>query len=215
MKRPNDPRIYIALAVVGILGGGGLLYMQYSANTELQDKVHVLEGQVRAQKDLPAQLEVSKRKLDVTRSQLAHLERNVPDFAYVPTMLKELEALGKQSGLLVIGVRPIPKSDQAKADDAKGEAKPYDEMEISVTCRGGYAGIQRFVRALNNFPKVVGTRAISIEPKKDPLRPKDEKPPLEVTARLRAYLFRDPNGRDPNTFSSNKTVMTEAFDRAG
>jgi type IV pilus assembly protein PilO len=211
-RKPSDPRIFLAMGALAVVGGLSLLYFQFNGLMEEQAKVRRLTGEVQAQRDLPAQLEVSKRELDVTRAQLAHLERNVPEFAYVPTMLRELEALGKRSGLQVVGVRPLEKSDAAKAEEAKGVRKPYEEMEIEVTCRGEYASIVKFVQALNGFPKVVGARAISVEPKKDPTRPKEEKPPLEVNARLRAYLFRD---GESATKEVPKTAMNEGVRSAG
>lgn len=215
MNKPNDPRLYVALAVLGFLGGGTFLYFQYTGLTDLDQEVRVLDNKVRSQRDLPAQLELSQRDLDTTRSKLAHLERNVPEFAYVPTMLRELETLGKSSGLKVIGVRPVEKSDNQKIEEAKGVDKPYQEIEITVTSRGSYPAILRFVSALNAFPKIVGTRAVSIEPKRDPLMPKDQKPPLELTTRLRAYVFEDGQVPEAQSSASKATAAKEGTYRAG
>jgi Tfp pilus assembly protein PilO len=195
---------------LGVLGGLGLLFMQYSGLTEMQAKVDTLAGQVKAQRDVPAQLETSQRDLERVRSELAHLERNVPDFAYVPTMLKELESAGTASGLKVVGIRPIDKSDVAKADAAKGVRKPYDEIDIEVRCRGSYGAILKFVNALNGFPKIVAARAISVEPKPDPLNPKAA-PELEITARMRAFLFNEPKP----TRGANKTAMAPGTEAGG
>ena len=191
MKGRPDPRLFMLLGGVGVVMGAGLLYVQYSGLTEQQAKVDKLTGEVRAQRDVPAQLEVSQRELDKVKSELAHLERNVPDFAYVPTLLRELETIGTASGLKVLGIRPLAKSEAAKADDAKGLRKPYEEIDVDVTCRGSYGGILKFVNALNAFPKIVAVRAVSVEPKPDPLQPKLA-PQLEINARMRAYLFREP-----------------------
>jgi Tfp pilus assembly protein PilO len=197
------------LGGAGVLLGTGLLYVQYSGLTEQQAKVDKLTGEVRAQRDVPAQLQVSQRELDRVKSELAHLERNVPEFAYVPTLLRELETIGKASGLKVLGIRPVAKSDAAKAEDAKGLAKAYEEIDIDVTCRGSYGGILKFVNALNAFPKIVSARAVSVEPKPDPLQPKLA-PELEISARMRAYLFREPQGE-----RENKTAMTNPGQTAG
>ncbi|MGV3618029.1 MAG: type 4a pilus biogenesis protein PilO [Fimbriimonas sp.] len=202
MKATRDPRVFMLLGGLGVALGAGLLYAQYGGLTEQQAKVDSLAAQVRAQKDVPAQLQVSQRELDRVRSELAHLERNVPDFAYVPTLLRELEAVGKASGLRVLGIRPLPKSDAAKAEDAKGLRKAYEEIEIDVTCQGTYGGILKFVNALNAFPKIMAARAVSVEPKPDPLQPKLA-PKLEINARLRAYLFSEPQAAR----TTDKTAM--------
>lgn len=202
MKGRPDPRLFLLLGGVGVLAGAGLLYVQFSGLSEQQAKVDQLAAEVRAQRDVPAQLQVSQRELDRVRSELAHLERNVPDFAYVPTLLRELETIGKASGLKVLGIRPLAKSDAAKADDAKGLQKAYEEIDIDVTCRGSYGGILKFVNALNAFPKIVAARAVSVEPKPDPLKPQLA-PELEISARLRAFLFREPQTER----AADKTAM--------
>ena len=202
IRRKSDPRIFMALGGLGVFAGGALLYTLYGGLTEQQGKVKALAAQVQAQRDVPAQLEVSKTELEKVRSKLAHLERNVPEFAYIPTMLRELEAVGKASGLKVVGIRPLAKSDAAKAEEAKGVTKPYEEIEIEVRCRGNYGSILKFMNALNAFPKIVGARAVSVEPKPDPLNPKAA-PDLEIDARMRTYLFRDPQ----DAVSPDKTAM--------
>lgn len=210
MKGRPDPRLFMLLGGVGVLLGAGLLYVQYTGLSEQQANVDKLAAEVRAQRDVPAQLQVSQRDLDRVKSELAHLERNVPDFAYVPTLLRELETIGKASGLKVLGIRPLARSDAAKADDAKGLQKPYEEIDIDVTCRGSYGGIVKFVNALNAFPKIVSARAISVEPKPDPLQPKLA-PELEINARMRAFLFREPQTeRKPDT-----TAMTNGQTAGG
>ena len=211
MSRRPDPRIFMLLGGLGVLAGGAVLYMQYSGLTEEQDRVRILTGKVQAQRDVPAQLEVSQRELDKVRSELAHLERNVPDFAYVPTLLKELETVGKASGLKVIGIRPVAKTDAAKADAAKGIRKAYEEMDIEVRCRGSYGSILKFMNALNAFPKIVGARAVSVEPKPDPLDPKASAE-LEFDARMRTYLFPEPQ---PEKASLDTTAMAPGGNYAG
>lgn len=214
MKGRPDPRLFMLLGGVGVVLGAGLLYVQYTGLTEQQAKVDKLTGEVRAQRDVPAQLQVSQRELDRVKSELAHLERNVPDFAYVPTLLRELETIGKASGLKVLGIRPIAKSDATKADEAKGLTKPYEEIDIDVTCRGSYGGILKFVNALNAFPKIVAARAVSVEPKPDPLQPKLA-PELEISARMRAFLFREPQGERAAEAAAEKTAMTTPGQSAG
>ncbi len=190
-KVPRDPRLFMGLGALGVVVGLGVLYMQYSGLAEQQDLVDKLRREVVAQRDVPEQLKASEADLTRIRAQLAHLERNVPDFAYVPTMLREVESVGKASGLQVVGIRPMDKTDAAKAEEAKGIKKPYEELDIEIRCRGSYGGILRFMNSLNAFPKIVAARAVSVEPKLDPLNPQ-AKPLLEVTARLRAFIFRDP-----------------------
>lgn len=207
-KGPN-PKLFLSLGALGILVSASVLTLQWNAVTEERFQAQQLDNKVKAQRDVPKQLMASKAELEQVRSKLAHLEKNVPDFAYIPTMLRELEAAGRASGLEVTGVRPIAKTDNAKAADGKGEKKPYDAVDIEVRGRGPYGAIMRFVDALKAFPKIVESRAVSIEPKADPMHPKAA-PQLEMTVRLRAYIFneaREPDSTDPDA-ALDKTAMS-------
>ena len=75
----------------------------------------------------------SKNQLTQLQTKLAHLEQGVPDAAYVPTMLKDLELAGKQHGIEVTGLRPMPVKNYAPGKDKDaGEAKPYEPLDLEA-----------------------------------------------------------------------------------
>lgn len=196
MKKGPNPRFFLILAFISLLVGGGLVYTGLSSVSNEEEKVAALRTQVKDEKTIQAQVEDSAKKLSDASTQLSHLEQGIPDAAYVPTMLAELEKTGQASGMAITGVRPMPKVQPVKKDDSSGQAqqaqrKAYDEQSIEVKGTGNYDSVMKFVQALNSFPKIVATRTLTIVPKSDSSKdaPKDI---LDVTIELKTYMFSTP-----------------------
>lgn len=191
MKRYPDPRFYLLIGGISVVGSIAIIGFQLNGLSEQRAGVDRLAEQVKAERNVPLQLDSARQELEQVKKDLIHLEKNVPTVAYVPTLLRELEATGKSSGLEVLGVRPVVKAvGPATAPGGRPERKPYNDLDIEVRVRGNYGGTLTFVQALNHFPKIVEARAVSIEPK--PIPGQLGKPPLEATFRLRAYIFPEP-----------------------
>lgn len=193
MKGPN-PIIFIGLTALTLVVGGGAVFMQSSALSETQNRVAQLKKDEKDEVQLQNQLQQSVAHVQEASARLQHLEQGIPEIAYVPTMLKELETVGTQNGIEVLGVRPVPKQVSAPSPkDEKGTTKStpkvYDELDIEVSGRGSYKAVKNFVRALQSFPKIVAARTVSLTPKQE-TGVIGGAPKLEVTISLRSYLFR-------------------------
>ncbi len=190
-----SPRAYLLLAVA-TLGLGG--YLNYSAHASVEDmSAHLdkLRGDAQDEHQIKQSLAEAIKKRDECAASLKHLEVGVPDLAYVPTLLKELELTGNACGIEVSGVRPIvarkPKGDE------KEEKKPYDEEDIEVKGHGNYASVMAFVSKLETFPKIVAARMISLTPRPDAqVKGLDT---LDVEIDLRAYVFPPSAGEKMST----------------
>lgn len=190
MSKAPNPKLFMALTAVALAAGAGLVFMQYSAYSEMTGKVANLRGQVKDAKEVESELAASETRLKETQEKLRHLEQSVPDFAYVPTLLAELEATGRDHGIEVTGVRPMIRPAAApKADGGKAERKPYEELDIEVKGRGSYGDVMRFVAALQKFPKIVESRVMTLTPKTDLTGVATK---LDVSIELRAYMFPQP-----------------------
>jgi Tfp pilus assembly protein PilO len=183
------------MAVLGFVGGAGLVGFKYSSLKSDQARVTSLQQQTQDESAVQEQLTRSQQDLEGARASLTHLEQGIPSTAYIPTMLQELEKTGRSCGISVTGVRPVPKavaaSNTAQASDgSEAIQKPaYDEISIEVKGRGNYASVRKFVKALETFPKIVGAHTIDIVPC---LEPKDAMQGLvDITVGLHAYLFTD------------------------
>jgi len=205
MKRSPNPKTYMIMAVGTLVLGAVASYYGYSQMTGAQAEVAQLKGQVKDEKTVQQELDASKAKVEECALKLKHLEAGVPDFAYVPSLMTELEKAGKKFGIQILGVRPIPK--QAKPgqkDDTAKAKKAYDELAIEVKGFGSYGSIMRFVNSLTEFPKIIAARSVQLTPKADP---GSTKPDLDMVVELRAYVFAD-------SAKSNATIPAISNDPA-
>ena len=191
LKTLSPRTFYIASGLVAVLGAGGM-YTAYSGLTESETRVAALRHEARDEKEVKAELEKTKVAIEGLRTKLKHLEEGVPSFAYIPTMTRELETVGRSHGIEVLGIRPMPApADTSKKDDGAPKVKPaYEELTIGVKGRGDYGAILRFVQALTRFPKIVEVRMLTLSPKIDSDHPLAA-PKLDADIELRAYAFKD------------------------
>ncbi len=202
--KPN-PQVFVAMTVATLVLGGGLVYYQNNAAGEQAAKVAKLRDEARDPNQLQREVDASNAQVAETAMQLAHLEKGVPEMAYVPTLLKELEICGKQNGIEVLGVRPIVAVVPANGKQ-KAPRKAYSELDIEVRGRGNYASTMRFVHDLKAFPKILAARTVTLTPKQDFVDATGA-PLLDLTVQLRAYLF-DPNFKTP-TIAAKTTTLSE------
>lgn len=171
-------------AIAGcVLVGGIFTYVMCSsqlksANVQLQERQQQEQESSQIAKKLDS---VESTYLD-TQSELSFLETSVSNYEYIPTMLKQLEVLGKSLDMKVISVRPQavqaaapvspPPSDSSSASGTSGQApaatqakkKPYQELSIEVTLEGNYWQARNFLYRLTKFPKIVSVKSIQIAP---------------------------------------------------
>ena len=187
MKKSPKPSLWLAMtAAVAFVGAGGM-YWQYGSLNAKTSEFNKLKALARKPYQVEDDLHRTQQEVSEAQQRLEHLEKAVPDFAYVPTLLKELEQFGKDHGLDVFGVRPMPKQDSKDKKKVKKAKEPYVELVIEVKGRGTFAAISSFVRDLQKFPKIVAARAVSLKPKNEPNMPSNL---LDMTIELRTFLFR-------------------------
>lgn len=208
MKKGPNPKLFLLMAVAALVLGGGLTFMAFSNLGSTQDNLHKLQAESKDAKALEQELATSVASLQESATKLQHLEQGVQDYAYIPTLLTELEKVGKSSGIDVTGVRPVPKAPTVKKDGS-GDGTPtkrkaYDELDIEVKGRGNYRSVMNFIQALGKFPKIVAARTVELSPKNDPTLPTSS---LDVTINLRAYVFAAPQAPGAKQGPDTKTAM--------
>lgn len=190
MKKQPNPKVFMGLTALTLAIAAGATMFQYSSLQDTQNTVGKLRKDSLDETTLENQLKSSEAQLRDCSARLNHLEKGIPAQEYVPTMLAELERIGKENGLDVLGVRPVPKvsSNKDASKDGKPAAKKYDELDIEVTCFGSFGGVEKFMHALQSFPKVVAVRTIALVPKSE-TNNEFGPPKLDITIQLRSYLF--------------------------
>ena len=199
----KSQRMFLALTVVSLILAGGLSYMQIAEWRSTKAEADKLAKELENPEALRRQVSELRNATVTSRLAVAHLELNLPTRDYVPTMLRELEAMGQASGLRITGVRPVPKKekpkpvDQEKEKEAPGapkddskkkeERKPYEEMDFDIEATGQYMQILKFLEMVSEFPKIIAVKSVSISATPNP---RDVGPPkLTATFGVRAYIF--------------------------
>ena len=216
MKRGPNPRTYMFMAIGTFVVGLLASYFGYTKVTSVQGEVSALKAEVKDEKEVQAELDKAKQTLDECSAKLEHLEKNIPQFAYIPTLMTELEKTGKQYGLKVLGVRPVAKQvGIAKKEDADPTAaakKAYEEMTIEVKGIGSYGAVMRWVNSLQQFPKIVAARSVTLAPK---VEPGQVEKPLDMTVELRAYVFKEPGSGVKKSDLASKSASLEVKPNEG
>lgn len=184
IQRPN-PKIFMGIAGLTGLVGMGLVYFAYSGLQSEEGQVETLTKSAQDYKTVQAQLVNAQKELTDCKNDLIHLEVGIPDHAYIPTLLADLEKVGNSNGIKVTGVKPLIKPVVAKKEGER--KKPYDEVNIEVKGNGKYDNVRKFIAALNRFPKIVAARTVSLSPKA--ISGKDWSDQLEVVVELRGFVF--------------------------
>ncbi|MHB1456046.1 MAG: type IV pilus inner membrane component PilO [Armatimonadota bacterium] len=169
--RPSK-KVFIGLICVAILiiGIDGYLYYNRSSRLAiLQQELDQKSKKLQDSKQIAQRLsQVEGRYFDV-QSQMSTLEQGVSSRAYVPSLLKQLESLGRNNKLMVVGVRPTPVAVAPPTVDSDGqpvkkEPEPYDKTNIDIDVTGNYWNIVTFIEQLTSFPKIIAVREVQISP---------------------------------------------------
>lgn len=197
MSTKKKTVLYVMSIVGCVLATGAGSYWQMGQLAKVNNRVNALKVSIENEGDVEKQLDSVSREVAESKQKLDHLEQGVPKRAYVPTMMTELESLGKSNGITVLGVRPMAnKFAPAKDGDETARRKPYEEQLIEVKGTGTYMNVLGLLSAIEGFPKIVAVNQVTLTPKADPEN--KHSGILEITIELRAFLFREDSTTNTN-----------------
>jgi Tfp pilus assembly protein PilO len=200
MTLPKSAKLLYGLSGGAVVITCGLLYLQNNSIGQLRGVVAGLKSQADQQKDAAKTLVAAQIELTGLKSQLSHLEQGIPDAAYVPTMLKELEAMGKIQGVEISGLRPAATRTNPMAEKKPFDSKPYEPLDLELKGKATYGDLLKFLAALNTFPKILEVRTVSIAPATGASQ--DAANRLDVTMGIRAFLFKQHNAQKKDGLSA-------------
>jgi Tfp pilus assembly protein PilO len=184
----------LGIAALCLIGLGVSLYR--AKGSELTRLAKELSGkdqqltQVREKLTKQPELEAKYAKL---QARLSVLEPALPDSAYMPTFLRQIERLATQTSNRIVMIRPKAKAPSGKTaavtvnnetgevvkeqpnapsgPNAKGAKQveksklPYDYSTIELRIEGTYTTILAFLKELQQFPKMIAVNDIAFSPK--------------------------------------------------
>lgn len=165
---------------LGIMTGGavllflacGLLFFNLNSRLNtLQARVDEKEQKLAGSRKIARQLSDVEQEYQDAQAKLAILESGVSTKAYVPTLLRQIEDLGKSVNLRVVGVRPkapevqpapVSKSADGEKPKEKKKVDPYDKLDIDINVNGKYWDVVRFLDKITCFPKIIAVNNLKI-----------------------------------------------------
>ncbi|MHB1000603.1 MAG: type IV pilus inner membrane component PilO [Armatimonadota bacterium] len=157
----------ICIAVTLLIVDGYLYYNRSSKLSVLQAELQVKSDKLENSTQIARRLESVETRYTDVQTQLGALEQGVSTRAYVPSLLRQLEDLGRNNNLRVEGVRPIPVIKQQPASTETGAKKPvepYDKLNIEIQIVGNYWDIVSFIDQITAFPKIIAVREVQLIP---------------------------------------------------
>jgi Tfp pilus assembly protein PilO len=191
----------------------GCVFLYFNRAARLDEMDHQLE---KAQSVLSDNQQVVKQLDDIESSyRSAHtkldvLESGVSKKAYIPTLLKQLEELGRENNLTVVAVRPkspdaptaaTGSKDASASTTSAKDAPPYDKINVDIEVNGSYNSAVHFLQALTSFPKIIAVNNVQITPLTN------EKnmgmAPLSVRFSTTAFIMKEQDDDDETEESRN------------
>lgn len=178
-KIPPKQKIFLAFLVC-LLAGVGYYYLYYrNASREvanLETRLAELESKIKEQEVIARNLPSFREEVRRLEEQLGLLLEQLPNSAEIPTLLKNISDLGKESGLDFLKFAP------------KGEANKgfYAEIPFSLNLTGDYHSFALFADRVAHLPRIVNLMDISFASPK-PLG--DNRVQVNVTCSATTFRF--------------------------
>lgn len=196
---------FLGLAALAVV----LLFVCCFAYCNQASKLRTLHAQMAEKQDRLANSEQIASRLSVVeqhyldaQAKLGALEQGVSTKAYVPTLLRQVEELGKSVNLRVVGVRPKPVVDSPQRTAAsEGGAKqtapkkpePYEKLDIDIEINGKYSDVVQFLYRITSFPKIIAVNSVQMSPVGQPM--KIASPVLSVRLSTTAFILKESAAR--------------------
>lgn len=181
---PPKQKIFLAFLVC-LLFGVGYYYLYYrDASREvvnLETRLAELESKIKEQEVIAKNLPSFREEVRRLEEQLGLLLEQLPNSAEIPSLLKSISDLGKESGLDFLKFAP------------KGEAKKgfYAEIPFSLNLTGDYHAFALFADRVAHLPRIVNLMDISF---KSPKPTGSDRVEVNVTCSATTFRFLETKG---------------------
>jgi type IV pilus assembly protein PilO len=151
---PPKQKAFLAVLVC-LLFGVGYYYLYYNAASvqiaQLEKRLGELEHEIRTQAAIARNLPAFKAEVRRLEEQLTLLLEQLPDSAEIPSLLKNVSDLGKESGLEFIKFAP----------GAEIRKDFYAEIPVSINVTGDYHSFVLFADKVSHLPRIVNLSDIT------------------------------------------------------
>jgi type IV pilus assembly protein PilO len=153
-KVPPKQKAFLAVLMC-LLMGAGYYYFYYSAAAAqiagLEKKRDELNHEIRTASEIARNLPAFKAEVRRLEEQLSLLLEQLPNSAEIPSLLKNVSDLGKESGLEFLKFAP---GKEVRKDF-------YAEIPVSIAVNGDYHSFVLFADKVSHLPRIVNLSDIA------------------------------------------------------
>jgi type IV pilus assembly protein PilO len=153
-KIPAKQRVLLAVlfCALVIVGYYYLYYREASQQiTTLETQLASLRSKIKEQEVIAGNLRSFQEEVTRLENQLTLLLEQLPNSAEIPSLLKSVSDLGKESGLEFLKFAP---SGEAKKDF-------YAEIPVTISVTGDYHSFVLFADKVSHYPRIVNLSNIT------------------------------------------------------
>lgn len=147
-KIPPKQKIFLTVLIC-LLVGVGYYYLYYKEASQqiatLQTKLSELQSKIKEQEVIAKNLPSFQAEVRRLEDQLGLLLDQLPNSAEIPSLLKNVSDLGRESGLDFLKFAP------------RGEVRKgfYAEIPVTISVTGEYHGFALFADKVSHLPRIV------------------------------------------------------------
>ena len=153
-KVPPRQKILLAVAFCGLVISG-YYYLYYQEASQrigvMETELAGLQSKIREQQAIAGNLRSFQDEVGRLETQLSFLLEQLPNSAEIPSLLKSVSDLGKESGLDFLRFAP---SGEVKKDF-------YAEIPVSISVNGDYHSFALFSDKVARYPRIVNLSNIT------------------------------------------------------
>ena len=153
-KVPPRQKILLAVLFSGLVVAG-YYYLYYREASQrigvMETQLAGLQSKIREQQAIAGNLRSFQEEVLRLEAQLSLLLEQLPNSAEIPSLLKSVSDLGKESGLDFLRFAP---SGEVKKDF-------YAEIPVSISVNGDYHSFALFTDKVANYPRIVNLSNIT------------------------------------------------------
>ena len=125
---------------------------------KLVPEVHTLKADIKSVEDNLRFEETLKTRLEKSRVKMTEYEEEVSREKELPMLLENLSEMARESNVKILGIKPL--TGEVESSATKGV---YQEIPILITAKSGYHELGKFINKLENGPRFMAVRDISIK----------------------------------------------------
>lgn len=147
-KIPTKQKVLLAVlfSAIVIVGYYYLYYREASVKIDtLEAELTTLRAKIKEQEVIAGNLQSFQEEVKRLESRLSLLLEQLPNSAEIPSLLKNISDLGKESGLEFVKFAP---SGEARKDF-------YAEIPVSIVVNGSYHSFVQFADKVSHYPRIV------------------------------------------------------------